>query len=447
MNLPSLAGLRATRRAALLALSLSLWATQGLSPAWADAATPPGAQPALWAAAGQEQPALLETLRALVNIESGSSDREGLDQISALIAGRLRDLGGEVNFIEAAPADLYRMEDTPPRPGRMVHAVFKGSGQRRILLIAHMDTVYPRGMLTQQPYRVEGNRAYGLGIADDKQGVATVLHTVALLKRLGLNGYGQLTVLINGDEEISSPASRKTLAQFGREHDLVLSYEATRVGGDKLSLATSGIAMASLKVVGRASHAGGAPEAGVNALYELSHQLLQLRDLSVPERGLKVNWTIAKAGVVRNMIPPEASAQADVRLLRVSDLQALDRELQARIQHRLLPGSEVSVSLENRRPPLEPSDAARRVSAHAQQIYREIGHELQIDDRPEGGGTDAAFAALETRAPVLERLGLQGFGAHSDKAEYVLLDSIQPRLYLGLRLIGDFAAGRVPAPN
>lgn len=442
MNLMNPCSRSATRRAALL--GLSLLAASWLSPAArADTVAPPAAQAPLWAAAGQEQPALLETLRALVNIESGSSDREGLDQISELIAGRLRELGGEVNFIEAAPADLYRMEDTPPRPGRMVHAVFKGSGQRRILLIAHMDTVYPRGMLAQQPYRVEGNRAYGLGIADDKQGVATVLHTVALLKRLGVTSYGQLTVLINGDEEISSPASRKTLARLGREHDLVLSYEATRVGADKLSLATSGIAMASLKVVGRASHAGGAPESGINALYELSHQLLQLRDLSVPERGLKVNWTVAKAGVVRNMIPPEASAQADVRLLRVSDLQALDSQLQSRIQRHLLPGSEVSVTLENRRPPLEPSDAARRVGAHAQQIYREIGHTLQIDDRPEGGGTDAAFAALETRAPVLERLGLQGFGAHSDKAEYVLLDSIQPRLYLGLRLIGDFAAGRV----
>jgi glutamate carboxypeptidase len=401
----------------------------------------PVAPTAVWARAGEEQASYLETLKSLVNIETGSSNREGLDQISDLVGQRLKALGGQVSLIEPVEADVYRMEDTPARIGRMVRASFKGQGTRRILMIAHMDTVYPKGMLAQQPFRIDGKRAYGLGIADDKQGVAAVIHTLALLQSLQIKNYGEITVLFNGDEEISSPALRKLFGQLGKEHDLVMSFEGSRADSDKLSLATSGIGMALLNVKGVASHAGGAPERGVNALYEMSHQLLQMRDLSAPSRGLKVNWTVAKAGVVRNMIPPEAMAWADVRLLKLSDLTELDKTLQERIRNKLLPQSEVNVRLENRRPPLEATEAARSVGRLAQGIYGELGRKLVIDDQAEGGGTDAAFTAVDTTAPVLERFGLQGFGAHSDKAEYVLLDSIQPRLYLAARVIEEFSRG------
>lgn len=420
--------------AALLAFSAT---------AWAQPAAVPVAP--VWQLAASEQPRLMETLKTIVEIETGSTNRAGLDALSTLVAGKLKALGGEVRFAEPSAADVYRMEDTPEKPeaiGRAVMATFKGTGTRRILMIAHMDTVYPAGVLAQQPYRVEGNKAFGLGIADDKQGVAMILHTVAMLQALKVKDYGTLTVLINGDEEISSPASRKLLARAGAEHDAVMSFEGSRSDSDKIALATSGIALATLTVRGRASHAGGAPERGVNALYEMSHQLLQLRDLSVPARGLKLNWTVAKAGVVRNMIPPGAQAWADIRLLKVSDLAGLEARINERIKNKLLPESEVSVQIENRRPPLEATEASRALATHAQRIYKEIGKELVVDAEPEGGGTDAAFAALETKAPVIERFGLQGFGAHSSNAEYVLVDSIQPRLYLATRMVMDLAAGK-----
>jgi glutamate carboxypeptidase len=120
------------------------------------------------------------------------------------------------------------------------------------MLIAHMDTVYLRGMLAQQPFRVDGI-AYGLGIADDKNGVAVILHTVAILQKMKFKDYGTLTVLINGDEEISSPGARATLTKLGAEQDAVFSCEASRVTGDRLSLATSGIGAISLKVDGKSS--------------------------------------------------------------------------------------------------------------------------------------------------------------------------------------------------
>lgn len=393
------------------------------------------------AAAAQKQP-LLDTLKELVSIETGSRDAEGITRATELVGVRLRALGAQVEFVEPDAAQVYRMADTPEKIGRMVRATFKGTGSRKILLIAHIDTVYLKGMLEKQPFRVDGNRAYGLGIADDKQGVAMVVHIAALLQSLNFNEYGTLTVLVNGDEEISSPGSRNYLSQAGAEHDAVMSFEATRIEADKLSLATSGIASVELKVEGRASHAGAAPERGINALYELSHQILQMRDLSEPQVGLKLNWTISQAGTNRNVIPAHASAQADVRVLRVADYDRIEAAVRERAKKQLIPEAKVTVNFERRRPPLEATDASRKLAAHAQSVYAEVGRKLVVDDQPEGGGTDAAFAALKTKAPVVERFGLPGFGAHSAESEYILVDAIEPRLYLAARVIMDVARGK-----
>jgi len=384
---------------------------------------------------------LLDTLRDLVSIESGSRDVEGLQKISELIAERLRKLGGEVELIQSA--EVYRMEDTPEKPGRIVRATFRGTGTRKIMLIAHMDTVYLRGMLAKQPFRIDGDRAYGLGISDDKQGVAVILHAVAMLQALNARDYGTLTVLINGDEEISSPASRALQTRLGAEHDATLSFEASRIESDKLALATAGIASVNLKVTGKASHAGAAPELGVNALYELSHQMLQMRDLSDPSIGLKMNWTVAKGGSNRNVIPAEAEAVADVRVLRVADYDRIEAAVNERVKKQLLPAAKVQLTFERRRPPLEASEASKALGAHAKGIYRELGMDLVVDAVAEGGGTDAAFAALKTKNAVVERFGLRGFGAHSNSDEYVLISSIEPRLYLAARLVMDIAAGKV----
>ena len=308
-----------------------------------------------------------------------------------------------------------------------------------------MDTVYPRGMLAQQPFKLDGDRAWGLGIADDKHGVSLILHTLAILRAIKFTDYGTLTVLVNGDEEVSSPASRFLLTRLGGEHDAVLSFEGGGgIKDDQIRLATSGIAAATIAVRGKASHAGSAPELGVNALYELAHQVLQARDLSEPAVGLKVNWTLAKAGVVRNMIPPAAEAQADIRVDRVADYDGVEQKLRERIKSKLLPDTQVELDFERRRPPLQATDASRALAGHARTIYAEIGRQLAVRDRPTGGGTDAAFAALKTRAPVVEGFGLRGFGSHSTNAEYILVDSIEPRLYLATRMIMDIATGKAP---
>jgi glutamate carboxypeptidase len=393
------------------------------------------------AVAAQKQP-LLDTLKEFVSIETGSRDLEGITQATELLASKLRALGAQVEFIEPTDATTYRMADTPPKIGRMVRGTFKGTGTKRILLIAHMDTVYLKGMLAKQPFRVEGDKAYGLGISDDKQGVAMILHVVSTLKALNFSEYGTLTVLVNSDEEISSPGSRAAITDAGATHDAVLSFEASRADNDKVSLATSGIGSVEIKVEGRASHAGAAPERGINALYELSHQILQMRDLSEPQVGLKLNWTISQAGTNRNVIPAHAAAQADVRVLRASDYDRIEAAVRERAKKQLIPEAKVTVNFERRRPPLEATEASRKLGALAQAVYAEVGRKLMVDDQPEGGGTDAAFAQLKTKAPVVERFGLPGFGAHSADNEWVLLDAIEPRLYMATRVIMDVARGK-----
>jgi glutamate carboxypeptidase len=388
----------------------------------------------------QEQQPYLDTLRDLVSVESGSSDVEGLATIAELIAGRFRALGGEVEFVEP-PATMVRFENTPPKTGKALVARFRGVGTKRILLLAHMDTVYLRGMLAQRPFRIDGDRAYGLGIHDDKQGVALVLHAVAILRALNFRDYGLLTVLINGDEEVSSAGSRSLITMLGSEHDLVLSCEGSD-RTDAIRLTTAGIAAVQLKVTGRASHAGGAPEQGRNALYELSHQILQTRDLSNPATGVKMNWTLANAGSARNVIPAEARATADVRVLKMEDYDGIERQVRERTRTQLIPDTRVEMVFERTRPPLEVTAAARAVAAHAQRIYREVGHELEVQTTAPGGGTDAAFASLETKAAVIEGFGLRGFGAHSDGNEYVEIPSVEPRLYLLVRLVMDASQGK-----
>ena len=408
-----------------------------LAASWPSSAQ---AEDRLLARVRQEQTAYLGTLRELVSIESGSRDLEGLDRLAAVIAGRMRALGGEVEIV-APGADVYRMDDTPAQPGKSVVARFRGRGTARILVLAHMDTVYERGMAARQPFRVDGDRAYGLGIADDKSGVALALHAVAVLKALDLHEYGLLTVLINADEEISSPGSRTLITRLGSEHDVVFSCEGSDES-DSLRLATSGNGAAILRVKGRASHAGSAPDEGRNALYELAHQILQMRDLSDPRTGAKLNWTVARAGGTRNIIPASAEATADARVLRVEDWDVLETKLRERIRRQLIPDTHVSVVLERRRPPLEASAASRAMAAHATQVYASLGRRLRVFDVSGGGGTDAAFAALKTKAPVVEGFGPIGFGAHSDERESIDLRSVEPRLYLLARMILDVSQGK-----
>ncbi len=390
----------------------------------------------------REKQPLLDTLQELVSIESGSADYEGVTRIGLLVAERLRALGGEVEMVPPS-ATMIRTTGSPERIADTVVARFHGRGKARILLLAHMDTVYERGMLVQQPFRVDGDLAYGLGIADNKHGVALILHTMATLKALTVDDYGLVTVLISPDGEIGSLAERDLLAQLGSEHDVVFSCEGT--GQDEgIRLATSGIQLAILSVQGQASHAGTAPEQGRNAFYELAHQVLQMRDLSDPSKALKLNWTWGEAGRVFNAIPSEAVAIGDMRADREEDFRVVENAIRERIGVHLIPDTTVDIRFESIFPPMPYRPQSMPVAEYAQSVYAEVGGSVKVTTVSTGGGTDAAFAALRTEVPVLEGFGLKNFGSHSSNAEYINISSIEPRLFLLSRMIMDVADGKVP---
>jgi glutamate carboxypeptidase len=144
------------------------------------------------------------------------------------------------------------------------------------------------------------------------------------------------------------------------------------------------------------------------------------------------------------MIPPGAQASADVRVARVADYDGIEQRLRERIKKKLLPDSQVELAFERRFVPLEPKASSRAFAAHAQAVYRELGLTLKVLEEAPGGATDAANAALKTNAPVVEGFGLRGFGAHTVDAEYIVVGSIEPRLYLATRMIMDVSEGKAP---
>jgi glutamate carboxypeptidase len=401
----------------------------------------------LLAAASAAEPAVIESLHAMVGIESGSDDAAGLEKMAQYVSKRLKTLGATVKRLPAANG----------HPPGLVEGTFKGDGQLRIMLIAHMDTVYREGILESEPWRRDGNTLYGPGIADDKGGIAVILHSIGILNQLGWNNYAQLTVLIDPDEEIGSPGSGKIIEKLASGQDVVLSYEPSPAKSvaqaEGVLLNAAGTATIKLTVDGRAAHAGAAAEEGRNALLELAWQLLQTRKLADKIPGVRMNWTTAHSGTARNQIPGHAEAGSDVRITKAGAPETLFTAVKAQVdQHHLIPDTTDKVSLEVLRPMFEAGPHGLALAQLAQSIYGEL-HEGNLSreksrEMPEKhwnsrkllmipgttGGTDAGFAAASGKPAVLEGLGLAGWGYHA-KGEHIEIDSIVPRLYLTARML------------
>jgi glutamate carboxypeptidase len=390
---------------------------------------------AVFKAAEAAQPAVIETLQKLVLIESGSANLAGLLKVADYAQSQLNALGAKTERIKTTDSERV-----------MVKGVLTGKGKVKVMLIAHMDTVYPDGILASQPYKLDGNRLYGPGIADDKGGIAVILHSLGILKSLGWSDYATVTVLFNPDEEIGSNGSGALIQSLAAEHDVVLSYEPTAAKSvakvEGVLLASAGTAIAKMEVKGRASHAGAAPEEGRNALIELSHQMLATQDIAKSIPGAQLNWTYAQGGSVRNQIPAQALATADVRLLKSDAAEKLKAALVAKTQEsQRVPETHVHVSLDVGRPPYVAGERGMALALKARAIYAELDGRPLFFHPVTGGGTDAGFASGSGKAAVLESLGLAGWGFHA-KDEYIEIDSIVPRLYLTSRLLQEL--GKAP---
>lgn len=375
----------------------------------------------LLASAHAEVPTYLETLKALVLTESGSGDAKGLAAMADL-EERLAGLGFTT---ERRTTDAGVKADT-------VVGVKTGSGRQKVLLMAHMDTVYQVGILQSEPYRQEEERVYGPGVADAKGGIAMILHALKLLNELGWDDYATMTVLFNPDEEVGSPGSADQIAALGAESDTVLSFEPTWAGapGDYIMIGTAAYAQFRMEVRGRTSHAGAAAAAGRNAVVELSHQILQTSDLHKKVSGAQLNWTNVIADQAFNQIPGKAVAIGDGRITRPGAELELQKLLQATVNEKpLVADTQTTITFKILNPGLQANEASEAVAEVVKKVYRDLGVTQLFLVRTVTAATDAAYAGRDGDAAVIESMGPTGDNYHSE-GEFIEIDSIAPRLYL-----------------
>ncbi|UGQ47233.1 glutamate carboxypeptidase [Massilia endophytica] len=405
-----------------MARKLVAGAVMALAGLGASAQTPDAA---LLKRAEQVKPEALKLLGRMVNIDSGTFSEKGLNAVGALASAELKKLGFKVETFSAAPA-----------AGKNIVATLNGKGKGRVLLVAHMDTVYADGTAKANPFRIEGSRAYGPGIMDDKGGIVVALYALKLLKESGFRDFARITVLLNTNEETGSHGSRELIEKTVKEHDVALNLEPGRAA-DGVVIARKGSGEIGMEVQGKAAHAGVAAKQGVNAAMEAAHQVIQLSELGNEEKGTTVNWTVLKSGDRSNVIPDLATAQADIRVSVPEEFDRVEQDIARISSKQLIKDAKVSIHLRRGFPPMPQSPVTDALAAKANEIYGELGRKLTLEST--GGAADASlmFAA---GVPTLDGLGIVGGGIHTP-GEYAEIESIPPRVYLLARLIQEAGKG------
>lgn len=344
------------------------------------------------------------TLRRLVELESPTGDEPRIAAIGAAVAQELTAAGAE-----------------PQLRGRHVAAHLAGTddGERPLLLIAHLDTVWPAGTLERMPFCVRGDHAHGPGTLDMKAGIVTILGAL----RDGARPRRPLVVLITADEEIGSPTGRALVEEYARGAAGALVLEPP-VRDDTITTARSGLARYQLHVTGRAAHAGGGHTAGVSAIAEIAHQTLAVHALQDPGRGVRVNVGQIGGGSGDNVVAGEAWARIDARAWTDGDQRRLERDI-----HGLRPsleGAKLRVTGGVTRPPMIRDARSAALAARVLEIAAELG--IPLAEHRSGGGSDGNFAAA-AGVPVVDGLGPNGAGAHAAD-ERVSLTSLDQRTRL-----------------
>jgi glutamate carboxypeptidase len=364
---------------------------------------------------------IIEDLSDLVRLESPSTDAAAVTRFAEVLIERLRRLGLKP---ETIPAQGF---------GHHVRAVW-GSGRRQVLVLCHMDTVWPIGEIAKNPVRLEGSKLFGPGVFDMKAGIVFTLWALRAMMDLGgpnpLSPGKRVVLLYTSDEEVGSPTSRGIIQEEARRSEAVLVLEpATPAGAVKLW--RKGVAEFKVSVRGRASHAGADPERGISAVRELCEQVLRIYSLADPSRGTTVNVGVISGGSRSNVVAEEATAEVDVRAVTKSELERVVKGMRSLVP--VLPGAEVVVCGGVNRPPMERSPGGERLYGLARGIAEELGFDLPADGT--GGASDGNFTA-NLGIPTLDGLGAVGDGSHA-RTEHVLVDHIPLRTALLARLLEE----------
>ena len=386
----------------------------------ADAA--PKRDEAVYQAVAANRTGALELLKSIVNIDSGSGDVAGGKRVEEILAASLKASGAEVR---------YEPAEAPNLPPNLV-AVFRGTGKAKILIIAHIDTVFGPGTVAKRPFRIEGNRAHGPGIGDEKAGVVNAVIALKILHDLGFKDYATITLLLDDSEELGSPGSTQLIKTLASQNDVEFNMEPGDPP-DAITVWRKGGGDIFIQVKGRSAHAGMVPQNGRNAAVELVHQLATLEGL-FPHTGdgITVNLTVIKVGDRSNIIPDTADATLDVRFRKLEDFDAVLTRIKSALAPKIVPDTTITVAVDGPAyPPLTENPQIDALGARAQAIYAELGKTVALSGN---GGASESAVVMSIGTPALDGLGFVGDDFHTDH-EWIDLASVTPRLYLFTRML------------
>jgi glutamate carboxypeptidase len=365
-----------------------------------------------------QSPHILDTLGDWVNHDSPTFDKPSVDALGRRITDAFVRLGASV---ETQPQSEYGDH----------YRITWGEGARQILLLGHIDTVWPKGEAARRPFAVRDGKASGPGINDMKSGIVIGLYALQTLVETAQKPIHRLVYLLTSDEENGSLSSRELIEDEARHSDYALVLEPSRYG----SLVTwrKGIGRFNLKVIGVAAHSGVDPEKGVSAIEEIAHQILKLQAMTDLSRGTTVNVGVVQGGSRVNVVAASAQAECDLRVMTVDEGEHMERAILGLTP--FLEGTTLQVDGGMNRPPFEESAAGLALYERARVIGARLG--LEIEKTGTGGGTDGNFTAA-LGVPTLDGLGAVGQGSHA-LSEEILIDSIPQRAALLAELVMDLS--------
>ena len=376
------------------------------------------------AQAQQIMDAYLTDLRTIVNIDSGTYTPEGINQVGTYLAGRFQEWGFATRFEK--------------QEGYGDHLLATRQGSRpdgpRLLLIGHLDTVFPAGEVARRPFAL-GERAgmrvaTGPGVLDMKSGVLIGMYALHLLQEAGEDGYQSVTFLCNSDEEIGSPSSKPLIKQLSGQHDAVLVFEPGRKEHTVVS-ARKGAGRYKVEVWGRAAHAGVEPHLGRSAILELAHQVQKLHALNGSIPNVTINVGIIHGGERANIVPDHAYCELDVRASDQAGIRAIEKAMHNVSTQHMLDGTRIELSGAMGSQPFERNAQNAPLIALVKAAGAELG--LEIQDVGSGGASDANTSSW-SGTPTLDGLGAGGGLAHNPD-EYIELDYLPKRIALVMGLV------------
>jgi glutamate carboxypeptidase len=366
----------------------------------------------------ERKDAITETIRQLVEIESPSDNKPAVDQLGALLAGRFEKIGGHAKF--------HRVQNF----GDHLQVDFADGKGKPVLLLGHIDTVYPMGTLSTMPCRIADGRLSGPGALDMKSGVALILHALEGLRSWHNDSVPRpVTVFLVSDEEVGSDSSRRITESLARKSGAVLVLEPAYGTKGAVKTARKGVGEYTVKVTGKAAHSGLDFDKGESAILELAKQITALSKLVDVKRGLTLNVGIVSGGTRSNVIPAEATAVLDLRVAKMKDAAAIDRQLKALKPFNRKCKLEISGAVN--RPPMERGAGVAGLYEKASEIAKQLGWKLE--EASVGGGSDGNFTA-SLGVPTLDGLGGVGEGAHATH-ESIILSELPRRAALLAELI------------